>query len=101
MKKPTICIGKNKGADQLRSYCGSDWAEGSLLRSSSGVSSVVALSKSHLHRQSYWMFLIQAAAWENQQSQGKNKGADQLRSNCEADQRLCFRYTDSTIPVLS
>ena len=24
---------------------------------------------------------------------GENKGADQLRSNCEADQRLCFRYT--------
>ena len=27
----------------------------------------------------------------------ENKGADQLRSNCEADQRLCFRCTDSTI----
>ena len=25
---------------------------------------------------------------------------DQLRSNCAADQRLCFRYTDSTIPLL-
>ena len=23
-----------------------------------------------------------------------NKGADQLHSYCEADQRLCFRYTD-------
>ena len=23
----------------------------------------------------------------------KHKDADQLRSNCEADQRLCFRYT--------
>ena len=32
---------------------------------------------------------------------GANKGADQLRSNCEADQRLCFHYTDSTIPLLS
>ena len=31
---------------------------------------------------------------------GENKGADQLRSNCEADQRLCFRYSDSTIPLL-
>ena len=30
----------------------------------------------------------------------ENKGADQIRSNCEADQRLCFRYTDSTISVL-
>ena len=28
----------------------------------------------------------------------KNKGADQLRSNCEADQLLCFRYMESTIP---
>ena len=32
---------------------------------------------------------------------GENKGADQLRSNCEADQRLCFRYSDSTIPLES
>ena len=32
---------------------------------------------------------------------GENKVADQRRSNCEADQRLCFRYTDSTIPLLS
>ena len=30
----------------------------------------------------------------------ENKDADQLRGNREADQRLCFRYTDSTIPVL-
>ena len=28
------------------------------------------------------------------------KGADQLRSNCETDQRLCFCYSDSTIPLL-
>ena len=31
---------------------------------------------------------------------GENKGTDQLRSNCEADQRLSFRYSDSTIPLL-
>ena len=30
----------------------------------------------------------------------ENKDADQLRSNCAADQRLCFRCTDSTIPLL-
>ena len=29
----------------------------------------------------------------------ENNGADQLCSNCTADQRLCFRYTDSTIPI--
>ena len=31
---------------------------------------------------------------------GENKGADQLRGNRKADQRLCFRYMDSTISVL-
>ena len=30
----------------------------------------------------------------------ENKGAYQLRSDCEADQRLCFRYSDSTFPLL-
>ena len=31
---------------------------------------------------------------------GENKDADQLRGNREADQRLCFRYSDSRIPLL-
>ena len=31
---------------------------------------------------------------------GENKDADQLRGNREADQRLCLRYSDSTIPLL-
>ena len=31
----------------------------------------------------------------------ENKGADQLCGNRKADQRLCFRYTDSTIPLLA
>ena len=31
---------------------------------------------------------------------GENKDADQLRGNREDDQRLCFRYSDSTIPLL-
>ena len=31
----------------------------------------------------------------------KNKGVDQLYSNCTADQHLCFRYTNSMIPLLS
>ena len=32
----------------------------------------------------------------------ENKDADQLcsNSNCTADRRLCFRYSDSTIPLL-
>ena len=31
----------------------------------------------------------------------ENKDADQLRGNPSADQRLCFHFTDSTIPLLS
>ena len=31
----------------------------------------------------------------------ENKDADKLRGNHEADQRLCFRYIDSTVPLLS
>ena len=31
----------------------------------------------------------------------ENKDADQLHGNREADQRLCFRNIDSTIPLLS
>ena len=31
----------------------------------------------------------------------ENKDADRLRGNREGDQRLCFRYIDSTIPLLS
>ena len=31
---------------------------------------------------------------------GENKDADQLRGNREADHRLCFRYSDSTISLL-
>ena len=30
----------------------------------------------------------------------ENKDADQLRGNRKADQRLCFRYIDSTSPLL-
>ena len=31
----------------------------------------------------------------------QNKDADQLRGDREADQRLCFRFIDSKIPLLS
>ena len=30
----------------------------------------------------------------------ENKDADQLRGYREADQRLCFRYTDNALPLL-
>ena len=31
---------------------------------------------------------------------GESIGADQLHSNCEADQHHCVRYSDSTVPLL-
>ena len=31
---------------------------------------------------------------------GENKGSDQLRSNCKADQPVCSCYSDSTVPLL-
>ena len=31
----------------------------------------------------------------------KNKDTDQLCGSREADQRLCFRYLDNTIPLLA
>ena len=31
---------------------------------------------------------------------GENKNADQLCSNCTADQRLCFHYMDGRLPLL-
>ena len=31
----------------------------------------------------------------------ENKDADHLRGDREADQRLCFRHTDRTVPLLS
>ena len=30
----------------------------------------------------------------------ENKDADQVRGNHEADQCLCFRFSESTIPIL-
>ena len=40
-----------------------------------------------------------SATWENRIfALCENKDADQLRGNREADQRLCFRHLDSTIP---
>ena len=61
-----------------------------------------------------WTKLIQGTInirllnkWENISS-GKpticiceNKDVDQLRSNCEGDQHLCFRCKDGTTPLLS
>ena len=52
----------------------------------------------HLKIQMYMYFLIEQPKTK-QFSYAKTK-ADQLYANLEADQSLCFSYTDSTIPLL-
>ena len=49
---------------------------------------------------SYALFYLSLDARKPNFCLGENKGADQLCSNCTADQRLCFRYTDHTIPLI-
>ena len=47
------------------------------------------------------MVPFEAASWEKPTfCICENKGTDQLRGNREADQRLCFRYLDSSMPLL-
>ena len=46
-----------------------------------------------MHNMSLIMKKLAFFIWEN-------NDADQLPSYCAADQRLCFRYTDSTIHLL-
>ena len=53
------------------------------------------------HLQVYQMFNMSRVVRKPAFCICENKDADQLRSNPEADQRLCFRHTDSAIPLLS
>ena len=71
----------------------------------------VIMKKSFLHLESFSVCLFAFMCFHDTDQMShvmrkldfclwENKGTDQLRSNCEADQRLCFHYTDSTIPLL-
>ena len=55
------------------------------------------IQSEHVRIKASIMNKILAGVSENQ----KSALAYQLRSNCEDNQRLCFRYTDSTIPLLA
>ena len=100
-RKPSLCIGENKGADQLCSNCTAD--QRLCFRHTD--STVAAL-----HCQISPALCLQCRCFRgNNLSRsvrkpstciGENKGADQLCSNCTADQRLCFRHTDSTVAAL-
>ena len=81
IRKPTKCLGENKGADQLCSNCTADQRLCFCYRDST--------------TPSIQNFKLLACF-----CLGENKGADQLCSNCTADQRLCFCYRDSTTPSI-
>ena len=51
-------------------------------------------------RREWFVYSLSRAMTKPDFCLGENKGADQLRGNREADQRLCFRYSDSTIPLI-
>ena len=61
----------------------------------------VALSNEPRHKKTGFLQMRKQRRRSASQFLCENKGADQLRSNCEADQRLCFRYTDSTLSLLN
>ena len=88
---------ENKGADQLPSYSKADLQ----LRFR-----IFKLLGFLIMRFIYFWFVLRALH-KMSRLMGKpticiceNKDADQLRGNHEADQRLCFRYMDSTLPLL-
>ena len=70
------------------------------LISETSLCSLEDLSKSYLAQnledRSYMSLVVRKTAF----CICENKDADQLRSNCTVDQRLCFRCMDSTIPPL-
>ena len=81
---------ENKGADQLRGYREADlrlcFRLCRLLVFPRGGSIILMLNESPHQKPTNCIC--------------ENAGADQLRGNCEVDQRLCVSYTDSTVPPL-
>ena len=97
---------ENKGADQLRSDCEADLRLCFRICKLLVFSNVIVVKKRYVE-----YFAVLCGSKTTNKSfdppHGKpdyclyeNKRADQLCSNCTADQRLCFRYRESTIPPL-
>ena len=121
-RKPTICICENKDADQLCSTCRlisafvfAPWIVQYLFYLYHKLYSVTVQSglcqtwsetqiigflthrlKSFPNEQEYMSCLMEKTTI----CICENKDADQLRGNREANQRLCFRYSDSAVPLL-
>ena len=118
MRTPAFSITANKGADQLRGNRAADQrlcysfletatlyflnpkflGPGHLLLL---YSPVLCLTWSDTRRQAKWFIHLNRVMRKPTFYICENKDADQLRGDREADQRLCFRYTDSTITLLS
>ena len=128
MRKPAFCISKNKGSDQL--HCNRAADQRLCFRFIDSTILILPKpefqASSHLlwpyspvcagpGRKSQRLVLSLQDSYDNYHKFHndmslvvrkpaicicENKDADQLRGNREADQRLCFRYTDSTIPLL-
>ena len=88
---------ENKAADQLRSYCEADLHLFSHMQIVGFLMMQLIFIRCPLNGNLIMSRIMRKPDF----CLCENKGADQLRSNCEADQRLCFRYLDSTIPLLS
>ena len=120
MRKSVICICENKDADQLRGNREADQRicfrymastipllpkpEISSLKPSSVLFYTITLNMKPLQHQTsldvagrnYLSLVMRKPVIYI----CDNKDADQLRGNREADQRICFCYTASTIPLL-
>ena len=102
---------ENKGADQLRGYREADLRLcfricRLLVLPSGGSYTNISNIRAHVIAQAlmfnrlYKNYHMSGIVRKRDYCLCENKGADQLRSNCEADQRLCFRYMDSAISLL-
>ena len=113
MRKPDFCLCENKDADQLRGG-----PNGLVVRASDSGSgdpgsilgrAVCCFLEQDIYSpkvlvipRNRWLRLNMTEKWfTGTLNHNQNKTKDQLRGDLEADQRLCFRYTDSTIPLLS
>ena len=127
MRKQDSCLCENKDADQLCSNCtadlrlcfhDSDSTIALLLKSQNSkslaffcdctgwfVSDLVGNPKDRFSRIAAHIVLVAPRFATNVRKPDfclcENKDIDQLCSNCKADQRLCFRNRDSTVPLLS
>ena len=99
---------KNKGADPLQGYCCADLClcfrickkQVFSLRGSNEAGMLQLCTVKILKQLTYEMSrVLRKLAFCICISE--NKDTNQLRGNREADQRLCFRYIDRTIPLLS